>query len=320
MRKFALITLAVLVTSCGRGSAAAETRVKDLDRIAARTALAPKSFESVTIGGGSTLRVTGEVQDDFIYHGVVEQDGQEVYEEIVKDDSRYLRLLDLDRFAQVQALDPALAALLRGEWVADPKGAPSEFSLEAASGSPPLFHPGFLLGRVRFIEKVPSIMRAGRGATEYNTDSVEYLPQDDRFRGISASVGKRFDSLPRAFDPSVPFVSTAALEPYFLYSALWIKGGQVVRVEKTLDLPDGTDAQYRHLYEEARRILQASGRASNTEAVRNLLLSLETKESYRLQISENNIVIPAPASIGDFATILVALGATPPPPQEVSSQ
>lgn len=299
------VLLAASVAACGRGSGAADVGPKDVERLLPAMARYPRTFTLTRKTPDRTLVITGAVQDDYRYRATVTTDGRDTYEEVVVDDGRYLRLLDPSAYAGVAAVDATLRAFLDGRWVYDPKGAPPEFS---PSGPPTALSAQFVLGAVRYLEAVPEVLRKTGGHVAYNPDSVTYLPKDDKFP-VHPEDGKRFDVIPKAFDPGVTVVSAQDLEPYFLYLSVWVAGNRVARVEKLFDLPDlERDGRFKELREQLAFISSSGGPAPVGQATGlGTARAIRYQESYLVDTKGAVQVDPPPDPLRADLTGLVAV-------------
>ena len=242
----------LLVTSgCVPGSGGSQLSGSDLPDLAKATALSERGFTASSTFGGSTVLVEGRVSDDYRYSARVSLDGKLVYQEVVIDDHRWLRLHAPEAIAPRTVLDdlaalgdPNWAALLAGGWVVDPAGAPPEFSAGVDALDVPLTAE-LVLSRVRFFDRAADTHELN--LREYNQKAIYYLPKDDKFE-LHREAGTRFDHVPRAFDPNGVFTDLESAEPFFEYVSVWADTGGWNRYETLMELPDPSDETFEALY------------------------------------------------------------------------
>ena len=280
MRRLCVLLILATLVACS-GNKKSEVESGDIADLAEKTTLSPRSYsfsrEVLQRQGGSvTLSVSGLVEDDYRYTGTVKIDDEIVYEEVVLDDARFLRLANASLLETVAILrrfdapvaeaqrpagfaDPATeAVLLSGGWVFDPQGAPQEFGGD--SGSSPLDARDVLF-RSRFLETLPAYLAKGAGAVVWNPEAAAYIPQEDKFppkkRKTLAeefidpfkSDGKRFDVLPKPFDPSIAPTNLRDVEDFFMYVSVWTNDGLIRRVGRVLEFPDLGQPVYKDFFQ-----------------------------------------------------------------------
>lgn len=255
-RRLAALALALAVTAPGCVSAGAgDVSADDLDDLARATALEPRRFLDRSTMAGRELLVVGVVEDDHRYSATVSIDGTPVYDEIVVDDARYLRVLDPTELAPggdvaaLVAVDPALAQVATGAWVVDADGAPPEF-VQGDRLPPVPLSPQLVLQRVRALDEWDALVPAD--PQEWNPDAVTYLPKDDKF-DEHGSFGTRFDVIPPAYDPNRIITTMGAIEEQFQYTSVWAGRGHITRVEQLLEFPDPDKDTYAELYRQITR-------------------------------------------------------------------
>lgn len=269
-RRMVALLLALLALGMGTcGSRGSSIQTKELPEFAEQTRLASYRFTGHRELAGHRVDIQGLVEDDYRYQASVLLDGTPVYDEVVVDNRRYVRLLapnkivPADLLPELPSLHPTWSSLVGGVWVVDAEGAPPEFTAGANPINAPLT-PELVLSTVRYLDD-PETLLGGR-FREYNTKATYYLPKDDKFP-VHKDDGARFDSLPQPYDPNGVFTGLDSARKYFEYVSVWAKPGAVTRIEKVAQLPDPKDDRYNDLY-------QQLGRAGS----RTLLDLLGTKE------------------------------------------
>ncbi len=322
-----LLTTVLLAGAGCAGRQGPEVRAKDLDALAEETALAPREFEATIAGVGRSMRVSGLVEDAYRYAATVSYGDRPLFEEMAVDDARYLRLLDPRPFRAPLASVPAAAPLLAGKWVVDPAGAAPEFGAATSPQSAllrlvdpgletTLLAPSTVLAEVRFLDTLPSLLRAGRPPIEWNPDSANYIPQDDKFPPHSED-GKRFDALPQPFDPGATFATLPAVASFFQTSAVWARERAISRIESLLELPTPGRPQYRDMFEQIARqppLASVEGPAlrAATDGFRLALatgLRVEESRRYRTPPAGSAVRPPRGAVQVDLSAVLRALQA-----------
>lgn len=325
-RVIASLALASLI-ACGTGSGVEKVEAKDLDGIAETSSLAAREF-SVTITEDSLVfQLSGLVEDTYRYAATVNLHGKPLFQEVVSDDARYVRVLDPEAFATKSgaAAAPGARALLSGDWVVDPRGAPPEFSAADAEAADPLadliegVSPALLgartvLNEIRFLDAIPQLLRVATSPRAWNPDGANYLPKDDKFPPYTED-GTRFDSIPRAFDPGSNINSIQSLHPFFQYTSVWTRDGFISRVEKLFEPPHRADPQYRAMFEGLGRQAVSPDKMPPAQRGQAILLARflqggnnRTEERlYNPPPGEARITIPRNAVSVDLAAAITAL-------------
>ncbi len=280
MRRLCVLLILATLVACS-GNKKGEVKTEDISDLAEKTTLSPRSYSfSREVprrqGGPVTLTVSGLVEDDYKYTGTVAINKEIVYEEVVLDDARFLRLANASLLETVAILrrfdapvaeaqraagfaDPATeAVLLSGGWVFDPQGAPQEFGGD--TGASPL-DAREVLFRSRFLETLPAYLAKGGTSVEWNPEAAFYIPNDDKFppkerKSLNEefidpfkSDGKRFDVLPKPFDPSITPTNLRDVEDFFMYVSIWTNDGLIRRVGRVLEFPDLEDPVYKDFFQ-----------------------------------------------------------------------
>jgi hypothetical protein len=262
--------------ACGGGHESA-VKVADLDKLATKSALRARTFTSTSTVGGARVTVVGLVEDDYRYAATVSLNGAPVWEEVVVDDKRYVRVINAAALFDADTA-ASLSTIVSGAWVVDGNGAPAEFTPETTVV--PLA-PDLVLSYVRVLDTVPQLTKLGY--VEWNPQGASYLPRSDKFPAHKDN-GKRFDHLPTAYDANQVLNGLDATRPYFEYVSLWANDRGVTRIERTLELPDPADKRYAEMYTQLRRA-----------GSRRLLALLQEGSTPRARALQSSAVIGSPS-------------------------
>lgn len=254
--------------------------------MAERTALTARTFDATARSAQASVTVAGVVADDHRYRATVSLNGRPLYEEIVLDDARWLRVTEPTPFAAAAGASADVDALLSGAWVVDAAGAPAEFGPADEEAGRPL-SPRLVVQTVRSPEQLPALLTSGGRVRAWDPDSVDYQPSEDRFPEHAAD-GMRFDVLPEPFDPSTIALNVQTLERFFRHAAIWVSDGRLTRVEKVLSVPTRADPQYRSLFEQVQRGLAGTPSA--------LVAEVFPADVEGAEITERHTYAPAPGA------------------------
>ena len=251
-----LVALALLIATpaCQREPGDLDLSADMLPKLALSRSLSVHEFRSVSTFAGQEVVVEGLAEDDYRYSALVSVNGRPAYEEVVADDRRYLRVIDpavlfpADMVTRLRA-NRVVVPVLSGSWVADPFGAPEEFTAGRELEQVPLA-PQLVLRAVRLLEQLPETLK--EGLREYNKLAIYYLPKDDKFPEHKDD-GKRFDKVPAAYDTTASTVTLDELRRYFEYVSVWSQPDGLTRVERLLELPDPSDDRYTEIYGQLKR-------------------------------------------------------------------
>lgn len=305
------MALVVLTGACGRGSATEGVSAGKLGDLAAARGVESRKFTWSASVAGRTVSVEGVVEDDYRYQGTVKLDDTSVWEEVVIDDARYLRVLKPDALLEAELITELAAgggagsALMAGEWVRDKRGAPAEFG-ESPQQIP--LDPQLVLDAARRLDRVSDVIRLG-GYKEYNTLAADYLPKNDKFPEHKDD-GVRFDHIPVAFNPNVLYTRLDDARRYFEFASIWATLEGVNRIEQLTVLPKPTDGRYEELYDQLTRVgnrrlsvlLDAIKAAPDSEVLRTL------SQTYVVQPAEGaTVAAPSDAVDGDLVNLLSEL-------------
>lgn len=249
-----VVAAGILASGCaGRGEEGVD--VEDLPEIVEATALEPRRFTSKVVLGGRTLEVAGVIEDDYRYQATVSLDGSTVYEEVVVDDRRYLRVEDPtalvtpELLVELPSLHEAWPLVLQGGWVVDPGGAPPEFTAGTKPVDAPL-SPQTVLAKVRYLDAANELVGLGYG--KYDRNSIAYSRRNDKFP-VHEEDGTRFDHAAAGYDPNAVYTTLESLQPSFEFVSLWANETMLTRVERLTELPDPDEDRYEDLYGQLER-------------------------------------------------------------------
>lgn len=319
----AMLVFAALAPGCG----GAETTDEELVRAALRrTARVARSFTYEEKRGTESIRVTGEIEDDYRYHALVLLRGKPHVEEVVRDDADAWRFLDESLappaatpagglppgpVVTVQSGDPVNDALRSRRWVLDPVGAPDLIGASAVKRP---------LGADPILDAIDGLAHAETAVAEaasvrlFNEQDPEYRKRDDRFpRARKDSGVKRYDVRP----PTVPRVRSLGGnippgERHFRRMSVYIKNDRVVRVLELVDvdfrlddikdklgitLPG--DLPQTRIVEAAREQLNRRIRAQGGEPLRHRLMSYVVAD----QGTDVTVELPIDAVEGSLSAI-----------------
>ncbi|MGH2759818.1 MAG: hypothetical protein ACRDKJ_09665, partial [Actinomycetota bacterium] len=207
MRRWAvlLVVVGLLSTACRRTD-----YFETLRGVVTTSGNVPRAFTYSTVADDHAFTVSGEAQDDLRYSMVLSQQGRELVEYVIRDDSLSVRLRDPAfgaRLANVLG-DPVVdAALRQGRWVTDPAGAPSLVRSDVRGATESSGDP-FRDAR-DVLDFLTAAMTAGRDVRLFSLDDVEYRSQLDPWE-YPEDEGKeeRYDVL-RPFLPISEAAATA---------------------------------------------------------------------------------------------------------------
>lgn len=249
-----LVAAGTLLSGCaGRSDEGVDA--DDLPAILEATTLEPRVFTSNVELGGRSLEVTGVIEDDYRYQATVSLDGGPVYEEVVVDDRRYLRVHDPaalvtpELLVELPSLHETWPLVLQGGWVVDPGGAPPEFT----AGTKPIDAPlsaQTVLARVRYLDGANELVGLGYG--KYDRNSIAYSRRNDKFP-VHEEDGTRFDHAASGYDPNGVYTTLQSLRPSFEFVSLWADESMLTRIERLTELPDPDEDRYEDLYDQLER-------------------------------------------------------------------
>lgn len=306
-----VVAVTMVLSGCGRGSQADKVDSARIDDLAAKRGLEPRTFRWSSTVAGRTVAVDGLVEDDYRYQGKVLVDGALAWEEVVVDDVRYLRVADITRLVEPELVTelagtgPAGAALVTGQWIMDPRGAPGEFA--AAAQQIPL-DPQLVLGAARRLDRIADLVRLG-GFAEYNTLAVSYLPKNDKFPEHKKD-GTRFDHVPAAFDPNRVYSKLDDARTFIQFASVWMTLEGTNRIEELIEMPNPDDDRYNELYEQlgragSRRLQVLLGAIKAEPDAKRLRQMTET---YRVRPRPSATVeVPSGATEGDLVGLVASL-------------
>jgi hypothetical protein len=207
MRRLAVVVVALslLGTGCRRTD-----YFEFLRGVVTTSGNVPRAFTYTTLADDQAFTVSGESQDDLRYSMVLSQQGRDLVEYVIRDDSLSVRLRDPafgGRLANVLG-DPVVDAALReGRWVTDPAGAPSLIRSDTQGATESSGDP-FRDAR-DLLEFVTAVMSTGRDVRLFSLDDVEYRSQLDPWEYPDEEQGEeRYDVL-RPFLPTSEAAATA---------------------------------------------------------------------------------------------------------------
>lgn len=304
-----LVALVILggTAACGRGSAKDKVSAGKLGELAAERGTQSRRFEWSSTIAKRTVSVSGLVEDDYRYQGTVSINNEPVWQEVVVDDTRYLKVVDPaailepELITEMATAGPAGAALMGGQWVRDIRGAPGEFT--PRTQQIPL-DSQLVLSAARRLDRVAEVLRLG-GFTEYNTFAVSYLPKNDKFPKHEED-GIRFDHVPAAFDPNKLFTKLDDARAYVEFASFWATLEGVNRLERLMELPKPSE-RYHELYDQLIRagdrrlvvLLEAIKANPDDEDLRRLT------ETYTVAPDPDaTVTVPAEAVDGDLIALL----------------
>ena len=254
-----VVALAASLSACSSVDETSFTAEERADFLA-DSVHAPRRFVYTRTSGASRYEVSGEVEDDYRYRGSVGT----VYEEVVVDDQRFVKLSDAAVLPAATRAMANLAPLVGGEWVSDAARAPGEFAPRSSA----LLSPTALLDAVRALDvgdNAELFKRAVRSSKRYDPDSSGYLRRTDKF-AAHPEAGVRYDYFPSPYQPDVVFRDGVPadlderLRSAFLYVSFWFRGGRVTRIETLFDV----DAE--RVARDARSALDVLSEASGTRS------------------------------------------------------
>jgi hypothetical protein len=229
------MTCLLLITGVACQDSGAGDRIRRLVNGIESASLAYQYKDETSMGA---LEIRGVIEDTFRHHEHLYIDGREVAEQVVNDDSLAVRILDFSAVPGGAGISgdasqtDTIQALLRGEWVVDPFGAPSLVRPPegpAAVGQDPLADA--LNVGVYFAQAVDAAI----DVVLFNPDSFDYRPAEDPFPRPKKAEGEtRYDlarpPLPRQDDQTLPGAAP------FRKMSLYVKGGQLVRVLEDINV------------------------------------------------------------------------------------
>lgn len=327
--KRGLLLLAAISASAQFAGCAQETKIRQkVLGYVNRTEEAPREFVYKEQASGREITVNGRIEDSLRFQEALKIGGADVLEEVVDDDTLGIRVPDPARLAALTggASLPGLnelvsEALLTGQWIVDPSGAPTlkkdTKQLELTTGVDPLEE------AVEALRYVRSAIVAAADVKEWSKDDLlpAYRDFEDHFPPSDLEAGiRRFDLirpvLPR---PQQGFASGFQSMPRtanFRKMAIYVKGRSVVRVMEEIDIEGHFD------FVEARRegkkrlldLLDAIKRGQGQERIRPRKFSIEFTLGKIVVRGPAGLMtkIPGAESIGRlFGDTQFARGSTP---------
>lgn len=316
-RLFACVALAAAAvlsscTSAGDADLTADERVDAFDA----SVHPPRTFSYTRTQGDGRLEVRGRVEDDYRYEAEVASNGEQLYQEVVFDDHRFVRVSAQAAAALTTGDAEDTAPPARGEWVRDGRGAPGEFAAagsadaEAQAGAAPA--PALVLGVLRALEKADQADRfrsALRVARVYDPDSSGYLERNDKFPPHPES-GRRYDAVPGPYQPDVLFADgvpddlAERLTSSSLYLSFWFRDGRLTRIEAFFDV------DVERVADDMRTAmrLRAARSGAQLDPATVPPAPQPYRETYTFEYPQDRVKVEAPA-----ATATVSLGGAPAP-------
>jgi hypothetical protein len=215
----------------------------------------PRSLEYSSNESDLGFMVKGRVEDSFRYQGTVETKGKEILQWVIDDDAFAVKILDPQTFA---ALAPAAAptstviqgALLGGQWVVDPSGAPTRSKNQLGRTGNPLQDSADVMDYL-----ILSIDEA-QEVKLWQEEDLEpaYFASEDHFPPPDDAVGeRRFDlvrtGIPRPSQQAAGGVEQLPRTSMFRKMALYVRGNRLVRALEDIDVDghhDFVDAKKKH--------------------------------------------------------------------------
>lgn len=204
-------------------------------RIIAHTEQVSRQYQYSEVALGHRTVATGGIADDLSFTANVTVDGQDAMDEVVKDDSRALRVPSAELLQQglrsaapsvpkgaaplpspspasgsastasaplgiaAAALPSGLGALQQGQWVLDPTGASS---LTASAGLKPQLGRDPVLDALTVLPYVANVTSQSAGVTLFNPEAIDYKAYEDPFPRPDKAAGElRYDILPLPLPP-----------------------------------------------------------------------------------------------------------------------
>lgn len=238
LRLFAVIALAaVVLTACG-GTREDEEELRGFIAASERQA---RSFDYVEAAQDRWFRAEGAVQDDLRFRVTVHSASGPALDMIIVDDALAIRVADPTAFEEVGVPlgHPALAdALLSGNWVLDPAGAPPltppQPDPEDRSAPAPDQVVSRLLRTLRF-----GIGEA-QAVREFSLESIEYRPSLDPWEYPSKEEGEvRYDLIRRRLPVREEELQQQGItigESMFRKTSIFVRDDQIYQVCEMVDV------------------------------------------------------------------------------------
>lgn len=241
-----LLVALVAGTGCGRKIQYRQDTLEYLDN----TYSERLSFVFTQDVDGRKVLVKGRVEDGFRYQAIVNEEGRDVIEALVDDDSIALRVIDPAGIPELQAPVSPLStivtdALKGGQWVIDPAGAPPVQRPRETLQDP-------LRNAIGVAAYVKAALAEARDVRLWRADDIEpaYRPFEDHFPKPDEKQGVRRYDLVRVPIPK-PTGQAGGLDALpktsmFRKMAIYVKGQKVTQVYEEVDIdghPDFVDAR-----------------------------------------------------------------------------
>lgn len=242
---FILATLCLLVAGIACQNSDAEDTVR---RVLSRTENANLVYQYKEETASVLIEVRGVIEDTFRHHEYLYIDGVEVAEQIMNDDSIAVKVLDLAAVPGGGAISAdasqgeVVAALLRGEWVVDPFGAPS-LARPPEGAATVGMNP--MTDALNVISYFSQAIDAAAGVILFNPDSIDYRPKEDPFPRPNKEQGEtRYDlvrpPLPRQDDQTLPGPAP------FRRMSFYVKEGMLTKVSEDINISSHEDIKRAH--------------------------------------------------------------------------
>ena len=212
-----------------------------------KTERLPRSF--VYVADEKSLkvkyRVTGQVEDSFRFRAQMDVDGKPTVEAIVDDDALAVRLIDTQMAAGATSMPGGQVvsdAILAGQWIVDPSGAPSRAKRQTQRTGSGLQDGFDVLTYTRFALDEASEVK------HWLEEDLEpaYLAVEDHFPKPDIKAGEDRYDLVRPPIPRPTQVAQAGVQELpkismFRKMAIFVRGGRVVKIMEDVDIDGHAD-------------------------------------------------------------------------------
>lgn len=261
-------------------------------------------------GKDKSITVSGSLEDDFKVRALLREDGKEVMEQIIADDSIAVRIADPTKVAALQTplvggSQLVTEALFGGRWVMDYAGAPPMLAPKTRDGVLDVGK-NHVLDAVYVFQYLRRAIQDAREVFEFNPDSVEYISRDDPFEKPEKGSGvERYDLLAPPLPRRSQRGTSAALPgiSHFRKMAFFVQQGRVFKVQEHIDFETHPDFLRVKEGKNKTKFLQqmlAAVRAGKTREP--LRLRFMTLELSRIGSDEVKVTAPADFLAADLGT------------------
>lgn len=240
MRRF--LSVLILLAIFGPGCTRDQSDNQELQDAMDDTRNLSRRLEYESIQDGITTKVDGEVQDTLRNRLLWREDGTEVLERVVIDDSVAVRIINPSK---VPALTPTTVggsvlvadALKQSRWVLDPSGAPPLLPPKRREEGANLIGTDPLRESIDLFHYFDSAIEAANGVVELNPDSLEYRADLDPFPHPKFDIGmKRYDLNRVPLPPRSNRQQPLPLVGSFRKMSFYVLDGKIVKVLEKIDV------------------------------------------------------------------------------------